>query len=75
MTDKDVIATAVGYTMVFLCVVVFVLLVGGGAAAYAWNCFAPEMLDMPRATYRNGVGFAGFGMVCRALWVTSRRGQ
>lgn len=64
MTERDAIATAIGFLLAALTVSLIVIVAGGCAAAYFWNCFAPDLFGAAKATPRNGIGFVALLVVC-----------
>jgi uncharacterized membrane protein YedE/YeeE len=67
MTDRDIIATGVGFFLASCLVAVIIVLAGGVGVAYFWNCFAPDLFGAAAATYRNGIGFVGLLVLVRQI--------
>lgn len=68
--DSDTLAVVIGLFLASAALSIVAVLVLGGMASYFWNCFAPDLFDMPRATYRNGVGAVGLWFCLKAICPT-----
>lgn len=65
MRDEDATAAAIGYILGVLIVAIFVVLGCGYLASSCWNKFAPDVLGLGEASWRQGCFFVAFAMVVR----------